>query len=51
MNINEPIISRELAILMNELHLTPMKGAQFRQAASRAKDMESFKKDLRDGVI
>jgi len=51
MNINKPAISRELATLMNESHLTPMKAAQFRRAASNAKNMESFKKDLRSGVI
>tara|TARA_Y100001951_G_C11072165_1_gene146680 strand:+ start:289 stop:477 length:189 start_codon:yes stop_codon:yes gene_type:complete len=51
MNINDPVISRELATLMNELHLNPLKGAQFRRAAFKAKDIESFKKDLRSGVI
>ena len=51
MNINEPRISRELALLMKTKRMTPVQRTQFRRAARKSKGMEAFKKDFESGDI
>ena len=51
MKINEPNISRELAILINSKRMTPRQRGQFLKAALKAKTMESFRKDFVSGAI
>ena len=51
MKINEPNISRELAVLINSKRMTPRQRGQFLKAALKAKNMESFRKDFISGVI
>tara|TARA_R100000458_G_C8272457_1_gene247300 strand:- start:1190 stop:1363 length:174 start_codon:yes stop_codon:yes gene_type:complete len=51
MKINEPSISRELAVLINSKRMTPRQRGQFLKAALKAKTMESFRKDFVSGVF
>ena len=51
MNINEPRISRELALLMKTKKMTPVQQTQFIRAARKSKGMEEFKKDFTSGSI
>jgi hypothetical protein len=51
MKINEPNISRELAVLINSKRMTPRQRGQFLKAALKAKDMKNFRKDFVSGVI
>mgnify|MGYP003133389114 CR=1 FL=1 len=51
MKINEPNISRELAVLINSKRMTPRQRGQFLKAALKAKTMESFRKDFVSGAI
>ena len=51
MKINEPNISRELAVLINSKRMTPRQRGQFLKAALKAKGMKNFRKDFVSGVI
>tara|TARA_R100000152_G_C6623533_1_gene73451 strand:- start:65 stop:232 length:168 start_codon:yes stop_codon:yes gene_type:complete len=51
MNIDNPDNSRDLAALMNTLHLSIDNQVKFIKEAGMAKDMKSFVKDINDGKI
>jgi len=51
MNIDDPDNSRDLAALMNTLHLSIDNQVKFIKEAGIAKDVKSLVKDINDGKI
>ena len=51
MNIDDPDNSRDLAALMNTLHLSIDNQVKFIKEAGMAKDIKSLVKDINDGKI